>query len=54
MGADKAVYVNTDLRHDMELQPLIVAKVLKYFIERENINLVILGKQCKIKYIFSC
>jgi electron transfer flavoprotein beta subunit len=52
MGADKAVYVNTDLRHDTELQPLIVAKVLKHFIEREKINLVILGKQCKKNFIF--
>ena len=32
MGADKAIYVNTDLRHDRELQPLLVARALKHFI----------------------
>ena len=46
LGADKAIYVNTKLRHDTELQPLIVAQTLKHFIEREKIDLVLLGKQC--------
>ena len=46
LGADKAIYVNTTLRHDTELQPLIVAQTLKYFIEKEKIDLVLLGKQC--------
>ena len=45
LGADKAIYVNTDLRHDTALQPIIVAQTLKYFVEREKIDLVILGKQ---------
>ena len=47
LGADRAIYVNTSLRHDTELQPLIVAQTLRYFIEREKIDLVLLGKQCK-------
>jgi electron transfer flavoprotein alpha/beta subunit len=47
LGADKAIYVNTTLRHDTQLQPLIVAQCLKYFIEREKIDLVLLGKQCR-------
>lgn len=45
IGADKAIYVNTDLRHDSALQPIIVAQALKHFVEREKIDLVILGKQ---------
>ena len=46
LGADKAIYVNSDLRHDTELQPILVARAIKYFVEREKIDLVILGKQC--------
>ena len=34
LGADKAIYVHTTLRHDTELQPLLVAQVLRHFIER--------------------
>ena len=45
MGADKAIYVNTDLRHDTLLQPLVVAKILKHFVDREKYDLVLLGKQ---------
>ena len=46
LGADKAIYVNSELRHDTDLQPIVVAQTLKHFIQRENIELVILGKQC--------
>lgn len=46
LGADKAIYVNTKLRHDTELQPFIVAQILKYLAEREKSDLVLLGKQC--------
>ncbi len=45
LGADKAIYVNTDMRHDTTLQPIIVAQTLKHFVEREKIDIVILGKQ---------
>lgn len=45
MGADKAIYVNTDLKHDTALQPIIVAQTLKHFVQQEKIDLVILGKQ---------
>ena len=45
VGADKAIYVNTKLRHDTLLQPLIVAKILSYFVQRDNYDLVLLGKQ---------
>jgi electron transfer flavoprotein beta subunit len=41
MGADRGILVHTDA----ELQPLAVAKLLKAVIERENPDLVILGKQ---------
>jgi electron transfer flavoprotein beta subunit len=41
MGADRAVLVETDV----ELQPLAVAKLLKAVVEREQAQLVILGKQ---------
>ncbi len=41
MGADKAVLVQTDV----ELQPLAVAKLLKALVEREQPQLVVLGKQ---------
>lgn len=41
MGVDRAVLVESDT----DLQPLGVAKVLKALVEREQPNLVILGKQ---------
>src|SRR5204862_5314187 len=41
MGADRGVLVQTDV----ELQPLAVAKLLKAVIEKEQPELVIIGKQ---------
>jgi len=41
MGADRAVHVLTDL----EIQPLFAARLLLALIEREQANLVLLGKQ---------
>jgi electron transfer flavoprotein beta subunit len=41
IGADRAILVQTDL----ELQPLAVAKLLKAIVDREQPQLVILGKQ---------
>lgn len=41
MGADRAILV----QHDAVTEPLGVAKVLKYLVEKESIGLVILGKQ---------
>ena len=41
MGADRGVHVQTDA----ELQPLAIAKLLKSVAEKEQVQLVILGKQ---------
>ena len=41
MGAERGIHVKTDA----ELQPLAVAKLLKALVEKENPQLVILGKQ---------
>ena len=41
IGADRAILVETDV----ELQPLAVAKLLKSLVDREQPELVILGKQ---------
>ncbi|MGB0684462.1 MAG: electron transfer flavoprotein subunit beta/FixA family protein [Magnetovibrionaceae bacterium] len=41
MGGDRGIHVETDA----ELQPLAVAKCLKALVEKENPDLVILGKQ---------
>lgn len=41
MGADRAILVNCD----DEVQPLAVAKILKFICEREAPQLVVLGKQ---------
>jgi electron transfer flavoprotein beta subunit len=41
MGADRGIHVQSNA----ELQPLAVAKLLKVIIDRENADLVILGKQ---------
>src|SRR5437016_11654107 len=41
MGADRAILVETDV----ELQPLAVAKLLRAIVQKENSQVVILGKQ---------
>jgi electron transfer flavoprotein beta subunit len=41
IGADRAILVETDL----ELQPLAVAKILKTLCEKEQAQIIILGKQ---------
>ncbi|MBT8551160.1 electron transfer flavoprotein subunit beta/FixA family protein [Polynucleobacter paneuropaeus] len=41
IGADKAILVETDV----ELQPLAVAKLLKAICEKEQVQLILLGKQ---------
>eukprot|EP00948_MAST-09A_sp_MAST-9A-sp1_P004130 g4130.t1 len=45
MGADRAYHIETELRHDQDLQPLAVAKALKHVVEKESPELVICGKQ---------
>lgn len=45
MGADKAIHIQTDKRTDQEVLPLAVAKMMKNIAEREQAQLVLLGKQ---------
>jgi len=56
LGADKGIHITTDARIDQVkydnsilflqiIQPLLVAKVFKHFIERDNYNIALLGKQ---------
>jgi electron transfer flavoprotein beta subunit len=46
IGADRGILVTTPLATDLGgLEPLAVAKLLKKLIEKENPNLVIMGKQ---------
>ena len=45
MGADRAFQVEAPESGDGGLEPLSVAKMLKTVVEKENINLVLLGKQ---------
>ena len=46
IGADRGILVTTPLPTDLGgLEPLAVAKLLKKLIEKENPNLVIMGKQ---------
>ena len=41
MGADRAILVETEV----EVQPLAIAKLLKNVVEKESVELVVLGKQ---------
>ncbi|MGN6893421.1 EtfB protein, partial [Neisseria sp. P0015.S009] len=41
MGADRAVHVETDAK----LEPLVVAKLLKAVADKENPQILLLGKQ---------
>ncbi len=45
MGADRGIHIETSMRTDQELQPLAVAKILKHVAERDNMDMVLLGKQ---------
>jgi len=45
LGADKGIHIETDKRIDKEVQPLFVSKILKHFVDRDNYNMVIMGKQ---------
>lgn len=45
MGADRAIHVEVDTEKEGDLEPLSVAKLLKAVVEKEDRNLVILGKQ---------
>lgn len=45
MGADRSIHVEVDTEKEGDLEPLSVAKLLKAVVEKENRNLVILGKQ---------
>jgi electron transfer flavoprotein beta subunit len=46
MGCDRAIHVATDLRTDyMDLQPYAIAKLFQKVVDREQSDLVLLGKQ---------
>ena len=45
MGADRSIHVEFDTEKEGDLEPLTVAKLLKAVVEKEDRNLVILGKQ---------
>eukprot|EP00567_Pseudictyota_dubia_P002238 CAMPEP_0197465998 /NCGR_PEP_ID=MMETSP1175-20131217/64825_1 /TAXON_ID=1003142 /ORGANISM="Triceratium dubium, Strain CCMP147" /LENGTH=257 /DNA_ID=CAMNT_0043002027 /DNA_START=390 /DNA_END=1163 /DNA_ORIENTATION=+ len=46
MGCDRAVHILTDLRGDyMQLQPLATAELFRKVVEKENPDLVLVGKQ---------
>lgn len=45
MGADRAFHIDVPDSNDGGLEPLTVAKTLRAVVEKENINLVLLGKQ---------
>lgn len=45
MGADRAFHIDVPDKGDAGLEPLTVAKLLKEVVKKEDINLVLLGKQ---------
>lgn len=45
MGADRAFHIDVPDSGDGGMEPLTVAKTLRAVVEKENINLVLLGKQ---------
>lgn len=45
LGADDAFHVLTQDAIDTNIQPLIVAKIMKLYIERHKYDLILLGKQ---------
>lgn len=48
MGCDRGIHVVTDLRTDyMQLQPFAVAQIFSKLVEKEQSELILLGKQGK-------
>lgn len=45
MGADWGIHIKTDIPIDQEIQPLAVAKIFEYIMNKEQFDLAILGKQ---------
>ena len=45
MGADRSIHVEYDTEKHGDIEPLTIAKLLKAVVEKEDRNLVILGKQ---------
>jgi len=45
MGIDRAIHIETDMRPDLDLQPLAVAKLFAKICEEEKIDIAIVGKQ---------
>lgn len=45
MGADKALHIDIPDSADGGPEPLTIAKLLKSVVQKENINMVLLGKQ---------
>ena len=45
MGADRGIHITTDRPIDQEIQPLAVAKVFQHIMERDQYDMVFLGKQ---------
>ena len=54
LGADCAVHV--EVAEQDRLQPLAVAKILAKLVEKEDVNLVFLGKQvsCVVQEVADC
>ena len=45
MGADRGIHIETDMRTDQDLQPLAVAKVMAHFAKKEEVDILMMGKQ---------
>ena len=45
MGCDRSIHVLTDMETDTHLQPLAVSRILEKIVEKEQPQMVILGKQ---------
>lgn len=44
MGADSGIHIVTDMRLDLDLQPLAIAKILQKIMVDKKFDLAILGK----------
>jgi len=44
LGADSGIHIQTDMRTDLDLQPLAVAKIFAKIFKEKNFDLVLMGK----------
>jgi len=44
MGLDQAIHVVTQKRTDMEISPIVIARIFKHFVNLHKFDIILMGK----------